>query len=89
MREAVELEADVVLLLTHLPKLSPHPPFSLAQLRCGHTPPPRCALARVYNLSKIDFSNKAALFAFWLRSSVVSVLFSLISETSPRVTFYD
>jgi hypothetical protein len=33
--------------------------------------------------STLDF-EKSALFAFWLRSSVVSVLFSLISETFLR-----
>ncbi|CAG1970147.1 unnamed protein product [Fusarium graminearum] len=31
-----------------------------------------------------SFLFSLALFAFWLRSSVVSVLFSLISERSPR-----
>ena len=35
-------------------------------------------------LAKTSFFFFLALFAFWLRSSVVSVLFSLISETSLR-----
>ncbi len=33
------------------------------------------------------FFSSLALFAFWLRSSVVSVLFSLISETALRSRF--
>lgn len=37
--------------------------------------------------SGILFFSSLALFAFWLRSSVVSVLFSLISETALRSRF--
>jgi len=37
-------------------------------------------------LSKFFFFSSPALFAFWLRSSVVSVLFSLISESVLRNT---
>ena len=51
------------------------------------TPPPRGSIKRraARRIFRIFFSlSSLALFAFWLRSSVVSVLFSLISERPLR-----
>ncbi|KAH4930742.1 hypothetical protein HBI52_113370 [Parastagonospora nodorum] len=63
--------------VTHHSRMVTHPlqqsvpALVLAPPEKHKTPPP-------------PFLCKAALFAFWLRSSVVSVLFSLISETRLR-----
>jgi hypothetical protein len=53
---------------------------ALAPILLGIYSRPRCP-----HSSSSSFS--LALFAFWLRSSVVSVLFSLISETCLRTQF--
>ena len=51
-------------------------------------PPPGQPSGKLYkpkpppSNSTLLFLSSSALFAFWLRSSVVSVLFSLISEMS-------
>ena len=55
---------------------------SCPYLRCPLLPVPLLFLSPL-------FSSSLALFAFWLRSSVVSVLFSLISETALRSRIAD
>ena len=55
---------------------------SCPYLRCPLLPVPLLFLSPL-------FSSSLALFAFWLRSSVVSVLFSLISETTLRSRIAD
>ncbi|KAH6961042.1 hypothetical protein DER45DRAFT_184878 [Fusarium avenaceum] len=55
--------------------------------RHPHSPPSRASInfeRRPLELRFLLFLFSLALFAFWLRSSVVSVLFSLISERSLR-----
>jgi len=38
---------------------------------------------------KVLFCNKTSFSAYWLRSSVVSVLISLISDMTTHVVVYD
>ncbi|KAK4189755.1 hypothetical protein QBC35DRAFT_128791 [Podospora australis] len=75
--------------LTHFPSANSeaHGQFALAARIAGGA---QTSSRRLYNLARgpsfacFPFFSSLALFAFWLRSSVVSVLFSLISETTLR-----
>ena len=65
-------------------------PFTTKVFLPSHTAPPvyiRRPPCRAFGLFLFFLSS--ALFAFWLRSSVVSVLFSLISEMFLRGTNFD
>ena len=67
-------------------------PFSFNFSEAWHVAHPQTASSQVYKYLfsllrfsfSFSFSSSPVLFAIWLRSSVVSVLFSLISEIHPK-----